>query len=690
MKGLKESSKEQEMKKEQEESKKSSKSETKKDNVEKTKKKKEEKSEKKEVNPEKAVKEKKEKKTKKEEKANNNVEESKTKAEKKEEKKDKEENKDENNKKGKEKFKKVEEKPKKIQNAVEKMMEYRKKRILIPIFIVLIVAVIGVFCSTIFALVNINNKKIISGVSISGIDVSGLSQEEASSKINSIYQEKLQKEIGIKYQDYTNTLNPTLLEVNYDIDKAVEEAYLIGKKDNIFVNNYEILFSLLTKRNINVDMTLNEEVAKQTIVDIGVNLPGIIIESSHAIEDDELIITKGKSGIIIDADELLNLVKQELNNVESNKDDLEIPVKQKNPEPIDIDKIHEEVYTEAKDAYFVKEPFAVYPEVEGIDFDVEVAREILKEDKEEYVIPLIITKPKVTLSQIGTEAFPNQISTFTTRYDTSDVGRSTNLSIACRKLNGKVVLPGETLSYNQTLGPRTIAAGYRTGHMYSGGQVVDSIGGGICQISSTLYNAVLMANLEIVERSNHQFLTGYVPAGRDATVAYGVVDFKFKNTRQYPIRLVASAANGIATVSIYGLKEENEYTISFSTKTIATIPFAVQYEEDANLPTGTENVKQKGTNGLKTETYIIKSLNGKVVSTYLLSRDTYDAMPRIVVRGTGAATNNTPTTPEAPVNPTPEQNNNNKPTDSTNPPKTDTENTDKNTNTTSDVSSGMQ
>ncbi len=208
------------------------------------------------------------------------------------------------------------------------------------------------------------------------------------------------------------------------------------------------------------------------------------------------------------------------------------------------------------------------------------------------------------------------------------------MNIACQKINEKVVLPGETFSYNKALGVRSVATGYKNAKVYSNGEVVDGIGGGICQISSTLYNSALMANLEIVERRNHQFVTSYVPAGRDATVVYGMTDFKFKNTRKYPIRIIASAKNGIATVSLYGIKEENEYTFTFSTKTIASIPFTTKYVDDNTLPVGKERVKQKGANGLKTETYITKMLNGKVISTQLLSKDTYDAMTRIILRNT--------------------------------------------------------
>lgn len=548
------------------------------------------------------------------------------------------------------KFEKTKEKPKKAKKTVESMSDTKKKKWVIPMVIAIII-IVAVFFSTIFALVNINNEKIIGGVSISGVEVSGLSKEEAKAKMINIYQEKKEKEIGIQYEDYETTLNPTLMEVNYDIESAVEEAYVLGKGDNIFINNYNILFTLIGKKNIDVNMTLNEEVAKQTIEDIGVNLPGVIIESSYAIENDELVITKGKAGILINAQELLNKVKDNLKDINSKENYIEMPVKSKEPEPIDIDKIHEEIYTEAKDAYYTKDPFTIYPEVEGIDFDVEAARELLKEEKEEYVIKLTITKPKVTIDQIGSEAFPDQLATFTTRYDVSDVNRTTNLVLACQKINGKVLLVGETFSYNKALGPRTLAAGYRNGKVYEGGEVVDGIGGGICQISSTLYNTVLMSNLQIVERKNHQFVTSYLPAGRDATVVYGVTDFKFKNTRKYPVKIVASARNGIATVSLFGIKEENEYTFSFNTKTIASIPFTTKYEEDANATAGTERVRQKGANGLKTETYITKMLNGKAVSTTLLSRDTYDAMARIVVKGTKGMKKTEPstTTPTAPT-----------------------------------------
>lgn len=560
-------------------------------------------------------------------------------------KKESKKDKDEKNKDKESKFKKIEDNKKaksefeKMQDQKEQTIKKRKKRKKAIIISLILVILIAIF-STIFAFININNEKIISGVTIKGIEVSGLTKEEAMAKLETIYSEKLEKDLKLKYGEYESELNPTLMEVKYDIENAVNEAYLLGKDGNIFVNNYKILSTLIQKKDINVNMTLNEEVTKQTINDMGQNLPGIMLESSYTVEGNKLIITKGKDGIVIDTDTLLNKVKNTLNNINKTEEYIEIPTTNKSPAPIDIDKIHSEVYKEAKDAYYTKNPFTVYPEVEGVDFDVEAAKKMIEtENKEEYVIQLKITKPKVTIDQIGPEAFPDQLSTFKTRYDASDKDRTTNLILACKKLDGKVIMPGETFSYNATLGPRSTATGYKNAKVYENGEVVDGIGGGICQISSTLYNAALMADMEIVERRNHQFVTSYVGAGRDATVVYGLTDFKFKNTRKYPIKLKASSVSGIATISIFGIKEEErEYTYTFKTNTISTIPFTTKYVEDASLQPGQEVVKQKGANGLVTQTYMTKMKNGKVISSQLLSKDTYSAMQKIIRRGKAKTT----------------------------------------------------
>lgn len=527
------------------------------------------------------------------------------------------------------------EKFKKIGTEKDDKREKKSKK---PLLICICIAFILLIFSTIFSLMNMRNTdKIISGISIEGIDVSGLTSSDAKAKLELIYNDKKTKNMILKYNDYSTEINTELLDTDFGLDDAVQKAVSEGKDKNIFANNYDILFTLLKKKNIDIDVKINEDEAKKQIENIDSKIPGALVEPDYYVEDDKLVITKGKEGIKVNEDELLTRIKTNLTDISSNSDYIEIPTFTEKPQEIDIDKIHDEVYKEVKDAYYTKNPFKVYPEVEGVDFDVNAAKELLKEDKEEYEIKLTITKPKVATSDLGSEAFPDKLGTCTTRYDASLTDRSTNLKIACNKINGKVILPGETFSYNKTLGERTIAAGYKNGKVYENGRVVDGIGGGICQISSTLYNAVLKANLGIVERKNHQFVTSYLPAGQDATVVYGLTDFKFKNTRNYAVKISASASNGIATVSIYGIKEDEEYNITLSTKTISTIPFTVRYEDDSTLSAGKETVVQKGANGIITETYITKTLNGKVVSSTLLSKDTYNAMQKIIKRGTQGA-----------------------------------------------------
>jgi len=194
-------------------------------------------------------------------------------------------------------------------------------------------------------------------------------------------------------------------------------------------------------------------------------------------------------------------------------------------------------------------------------------------------------------------------------------------------------LPGEIFSYNKIVGERTIAKGYKEAAVYSGGKVVDGIGGGICQLSSTLYNAVIYANLEITARSNHRFLTSYVTAGRDATVSWGTIDFCFKNTRSYPIKVVSSVKNGVVTTEIYGIKEEKEYEVVIESTVTEVIPYNINYIKDASMSQGEEEIKQYGANGAKSVTYKIVKQNGIIVSRTLLSSDTYSALERIVKTG---------------------------------------------------------
>lgn len=548
------------------------------------------------------------------------------------------------------------------ENTEQQYTVKSSKKKIITILICAIILVVAIFASTGFALFNINNTKIISNISIEGIEVGGLTKKEAEQKILEKIEKNVEQNIIVKTNDFEYQFQLSQIEAKYDTNKAIEDAYSIGRDGNIFKNNLEIFKRKIKNKNIEVGIDYNQELLENIINEISVKIPGAVEEPNYCIEDKKLIITKGKSGNSINKGKFKEEIIEKL-ELKKQNEPIELEIINAEPKAIDIDKIYSEVHREAKNAYYTKDPFQVYPHIEGVDFDLEAAREMLKEDKEEYVIDLKITRPEITTNKIGSEAFPDLLSTFSTKYDASNTPRTTNLKLAMNKLNGVVVSPGETFSYNKTLGKRTAEAGYREAGGFAGGRVVQTLAGGICQISSTLYDAVVYANLEIVERHNHMFLAGYVGAGKDATVVYGAYDFKFKNTRKYPIMLKTSIGSGVARIDVFGIKEDVEYEVEISSKILSYTPFKVVRENDSSLAPGKERVAQNGMNGCKSITYKILKLNGKEVSRTVLSSDTYDPMNKIIKVGPSKTTEvstqpveepePTPTTPTTPTPTTP-------------------------------------
>lgn len=526
----------------------------------------------------------------------------------------------------------------KVENLELPETEERKSKVGIILIIIAIIVVIIALTTTIFAAVNLKNTKILKGISIGKTDVSELTQEEAEKKLEEIYSNNnAEKKIYLSHGSYETSITYEALEVKYHIEKAVKEAYKIGRQGNVFQDNIEILKTWNEGKNVNLEVSMDNDMIEQIAQNINNSIDDTVVQPSYYIEENknELVITAGKKGQKVDEEKLLEEIYKVLDANTEDEQKIEIPMVEATPDEINIDKIHEEVYKEVKDAYYTQDPFTVYPEEDGVDFDVNEAKTIIAEEKEEYVIPLKITKPTKTVKDIGTEAFPDLLATFSTNYNTGNTNRTTNLKLAVNKINGTVLLPNEEFSYNKVVGERTISAGYKMAATYSNGAVVDGLGGGICQISSTLYDAVVMANLNVTTRRNHQFVTSYVPAGKDATVVWGSQDFKFVNSRKNPIRITATVQGGVATVQIWGVKEEVEYDISIETKKIATIEPTTKYVQNSSLPAGQQKVVQAGSNGRKVEAYKVTKLNGKVISTTLLSRDTYNAMQRIVHVGTG-------------------------------------------------------
>lgn len=499
-------------------------------------------------------------------------------------------------------------------------------------FIVFLLA--SVF-STVFAFINVNNTTFVSGISILGIDVSGLSKDDAKQKVTDDVSNRLSTDVIFKHNDETYTLLPSSVGGSFDIDKVIDDAYSVGRNGNIFQNNFAILNAMINSKNFIPDFSFNSDSFDNSISQMNSNFADGIVEPSYDISGNNLIIKSGKNGNIVDSDKIKSLFVDKLIFVPYNTDSIEVPVFSKEANKIDIDAIHSEIYKEAQDASYTTNPYAVYPSSNGLDFNISIdeAKALITGDKDSYTIPLKTLYPNVKTSDIGIEAFPNLLSSYSTSFASSSSNRTTNVSLATNKINGKVLMPGEVFSFNGTVGKRTPQAGFKVAGVYMNGQVATDYGGGICQVSSTLYNAVLRANLEIVDRSNHMFEVGYVPIGTDATVSWGAPDFKFKNSRSYPIKIVTSSSNRKCVVKFYGLKESEEYDIEIVSYRTGSVPYRTTYTTDSSLAAGQQKVIQRGSNGAKSVAYRIRKKNGQVISKELLSKDTYDPHNQIIAVG---------------------------------------------------------
>lgn len=447
-----------------------------------------------------------------------------------------------------------------------------------------------------------SSDKIITGMYIQGVEVSGLTQKQAIEKVQNEFKKVLPNNLTVVHNEYETQLNLEDLGTDLNIEEAVNRAYNIGRDSNIFKNMGIITKNLIKAYNLGINVTLNKEQCKEILNDISTKLLDTVIQSSYYVEGNKLIITKGKVGNVVNAEKTIENIKNKIQDFSYASKKIELITTEKTPEEINIDQIHSEIYKEPIDAYYSTNPYVVHPHENGVDFKISIdeAKAMLNEVKDEYEIPLKYSLPKVTTNMIGTEAFPNLLGKFSTTYSARNANRTTNLRLAAQKINGTVLMPGEIFSYNTVVGKRTIAAGYKEAAMYQNGEVVDGLGGGICQISTTLYNAALYANMGIVERRNHQFVPSYAKAGRDATVVYGSIDFRFKNTRNYPVKILCTVSGGVAKCEIYGLKENPDYDVEI-----------------------TSQVTETTSTSIKSATYKTVRQNGQVISSERINRDTY-------------------------------------------------------------------
>ncbi|MGG7057778.1 VanW family protein [Clostridium tertium] len=306
------------------------------------------------------------------------------------------------------------------------------------------------------------------------------------------------------------------------------------------------------------------------------------------------------------------------------------------------DKVLEEVNIEPKNAEIVINSgnITITPEVSGKTIDKEELHNKLIEsingdpsDEVELTFDLVEQEAKIKAEDL--KKITGVISSYSSKYSNTGDGRVKNMEIAASTINGTIVMPGEEFSYNALIGDTTPEKGYEKANTYVGNEIVPDYGGGICQVSTTLYRAVMRANIRSTERTNHSLTVSYSEPGLDATVANPYLDYKFVNTYDFPIYIQGYVSGGVVNFSIYGNVEAmRNKTYDLVNEILEKYDPEVKYEEDSTMEEGTEKVVSYGMPGYKANSYQVTYENGVEVDRELISTDVYMTTNTVKKKGT--------------------------------------------------------
>ena len=433
------------------------------------------------------------------------------------------------------------------------------KKIVIVLLIVFAVIAGGMYGGYMYLDSRINIEGYYSGISVAGVDIGGLSKDEALKKLKS----SLEKDFGTMGVHVESTehkgekifLSYSKLGYTYDYETALNEAYKVGRDGNI-IDRFMIINELkASPTDIAVEPVYNE-------VRLDYEVNAIADKYARLPKDAEFDFNGGDIK-----------VTQHLNGTE-----------------VDIAALRTDIVKMIHTGGTVD-------------------------------IPLKLIEPDIKAEFY--EKINGKIGEFSTSFKGSAAGRVNNIKLSAGAFKGVLLMPGDELSYNETTGPRMASAGYQEAPVILNGELTPGMGGGVCQTSTTLYNALLLADLEIIERSPHSMPPAYVPKGTDGAVATGYLDLRFKNNFDYPIYFDSEVIGTRVYFYIYGDMRSRDYTVKIETQLNATIPYKIHENLDPSLPPGARVLVQEGRTGYKVSTFKSIIKNDEVVSTERISSDYY-------------------------------------------------------------------
>ena len=458
-----------------------------------------------------------------------------------------------------------------------------RKVMLISLCSVAAVLLIGVIAAVWFLFGrDPNNHLILNNVYVAGVNLGGMTKDEAEAALHRATDLTFtQNDMVIELPDIILSLSPADTKAALDVEAAVEAAYDYGRtgtreereaaQQSSLVTDHAI--PLLPYLNLDLDYIRGELDAYGASFNTTYEASTVVAEGEMPILDaaDEkfdpkaegqtLVLTMGMPGRYVDINDVYNRVLDAYSFniflVQVNMDEEETV-----PEAIDLEALQAEYGKEPVDAKIDTETFDVISEIYGYGFDMEQALELLENAKygDTIELSLELIAPEHLGDDMRAVLFRDVLCEYKTEH-TKNENRNTNLRLACEAINGTILYPGDTFDYNTVVGKRTAEKGYKTAAAYSSGKTVETLGGGICQVSSTIYYCCLVADLEIVNRLPHSYVSSYMPMGMDATVSWGGPEFTFRNNTNYPIRIETWVADGYVHCKLVGTDEKDYYIV---------------------------------------------------------------------------------------------------------------------------------
>ncbi len=519
-------------------------------------------------------------------------------------------------------------------------------KLLLFILLAFIIVFIGLF--TFISIAILNNQTVYTGVFLDKEDIGGKTRDQLNQFLDENYLSKMDKvniSFFYEYQNniYTKTVSLDELGVRFDKNKTIENIYSIGREGNILARLNTVRKLHKTPSYSYSEISYDRDKLDQLINTIAEDIEVEVVQPELVLYPDKVYLSSGTFGYLLDREDLSQKIVEQIRTL---KDEKIIPYLNKiMPTKINVDTIYNEIICEPADSYAIVEDgkLKIIPHQIGRRIEKESLSKLITDleartDKNPVTIeiPILATPPEITTDKARALALSHTLTEHSTWFSTSDENsrnRAVNIGLAVKKIDGLILASGEEFSFNNIVGDRSVANGYRIAKVYENGRIVDGIGGGICQVSTTLFNAALVAGLKITSRSNHMFTVSYAPPGLDATVSYGSTDFKFVNSFNWPIQLSCSSENNKLTFSIKGTNEYPEYKYKTITKPISETPYQTIYKEDPSLPPGTQKVVEQGHIGQVVEAYRLKLKNGEVEEHELIGRSSYLPHDEVIIKG---------------------------------------------------------